>query len=139
MAEASRDDNHITSLIAGSNAGVKTTVVLLADATTSRLLVDALSEVAGHGAITTVRVTSSTPATAVQFASASCKRVVVQALIDNTNAISVGDSATLAAEANHRGILLHPSQTMEFFVNDANLLYFDVQTTTEGITYFYEN
>jgi len=56
MAEAKRDQNYITTLLAVSNADGVTPVVLWADPTTHRLLVDLP---AGSGTVTSVSVTTA--------------------------------------------------------------------------------
>lgn len=139
MAQANRDNNYVTTLLGTSSSDGTTPILIYADASTNRLLVDALSEIAGHGTLASVRRTVTTAGTAEQLASASCKRVVVQALADNTNAVVIGDSGVVAAEGTREGIALFPNQTMEFFVNNTNLLYVDAVTSGEGISYVYEN
>ena len=139
MAQAKRDDNYVTTLLATSATDDATPIRVYVDATTRRLYVDMLGELNGPAAITTVRDTVTTAGTREQLATAACKRIVVQALHSNTDFIGVGDANVVAAEATGRGIRLGPGQTMEFFVSNTNLLYIDSVVSGEGISYFYEN
>lgn len=84
------------------------------------------------------RLVTVSAGTAVQFPSNTCIRVYVQGLIDNTKAVAVGSSTVVAADATQRGILIFPSQSQVFQVNNTNLLYVDSQVSAEGITFYFE-
>ena len=89
--------------------------------------------------IGTGRKTVTTAGTAVQMSAQVCKRVFIQALANNTDAIAVGDSGVVAAAATHQGKLFYAGQGDWFNVNNLNLLYIDSVVNGEGISFYYEN
>src|SRR3990167_7995858 len=98
MADSVRDNNYITGLIASGSADATVLVRVLANATTGRLLVDSLASIAGNSTIGDGRKTVTTPGTAVALAaSTTIKKVHIQALPSNTDAIAVGASTVVAS------------------------------------------
>lgn len=93
----------------------------------------------GASTVGAVRQLVTTAGTRVQLASHACRRVIVQALPNNSNEVAVGDVTVVAAISTRVGIGLQPGFTMEFLIANTNLLYVDAITSGEGITYFYEN
>jgi len=92
----------------------------------------------GHGSVGTFRKTISNAGTAEQLPNHSCKRVVVQALSDNSGAIEIGDSNVVASEGTQRGIRLFPTQSIELFVSNTNLIYIDAENNGDGVSVYYE-
>lgn len=97
MAQAPRDQNRITTLLATSNADGTTPVVLWADPATHRLLVDASG--AGMGTVTSVSVVSAngfagTVATATTTPAITLSTTITGILKGNGTAISAAVSNT---------------------------------------------
>ena len=100
------------------------------------LQVDVLtSDVAS--AITSGLKASTTPGTAVVLgASTNAKKVDVQAFWTNAGLVAVGGSGVLAAEnKTEKGAILQPGQGAVFHVNNLNILYLDVVTSGDGLSY----
>jgi len=145
MVAVPREDNRIPGLGAKSTAD-NTVVVIEADPTTKRLLVNALAvtgsltEIEGHGAVGDFIKTVTSAGTAEQLASNSCKRVIITALPDNTNPVAIGASTVVASTTGTlRGVNLFATQSQAFFVSNTNLLYVDSVTSSEGISVYFEN
>jgi len=135
-----RTANSVPSMQVKSNASDDADVVLWGDPTTHRLLVDAVVEEDGHGAVGTVIDLVTTAGSEEQLASNACKRVIVTALPDNTGIIAVGDVNVVAAlDVTARGVLLFATQSQQFFITNTNLLYIDASVSGEGVTYYFEN
>ena len=93
MADARRDSNYVTTLLGVSSSDQVTPVILWADETTHRFLVDATvssAELDGHGSVGDGIVTLSTAGTRQQLSSQACKRVVIEANASNTKHIVTG-------------------------------------------------
>lgn len=71
-----------------------------------------------------------------QLSSVAVKRVIIQAVSSNVSAVAIGDVNIDAA--NHKGVLLFPTQTFEPNINNLNLLYVDSQFAGDGISIYYE-
>lgn len=86
-------------------------------------------------------VTAAGEAEALVASSAQCAWVVIQAMVDNTNNVFIGASTV----ADGRGMELEPGQSMYFPVipqdrwhwYDLAAIYVDVETSGEGVTFFY--
>lgn len=132
-----RSANQVTSLHAKSNAADDADVILYADPTTRRLLVDALASLAGNSTIGDGSQNVTTAGTRVQLSSSSvaCKKVHIQAKVGNTGSIYVGGSTV----ASTRGVELLPLATITLTVSNLNLVYLDSSVNGEGVIYTYEN
>lgn len=145
MANVPREDNRVPGLAAKSTAD-NTVVVIEADPTTKRLLVNgilatgSLVEIEGHGAVGDFIKLITTGGTAEQLANNTCKRVIITALPDNTNPVAVGASTVVAStSATLRGVNLFATQSQVFFVSNTNVLFVDAVTSSEGVSVYFEN
>ena len=142
MSDAKRDNNYVPTLTGVSNADASTPTLVYVDPATGRLLVNSTGtiEETGHAALSDLVTTVTTAGTAVQLASNACKRVVVQALSDNEDAIQVGSSNVKAtSEATQRGVRLFPTQSVMLMVDNTNLIYIDAAVDTDGVSVYFEN
>ena len=142
MAQARKDNNYIPVLLATSSTDGLTPILVYAAAATNRLLVTTTGtqEQIGHAALGSLVATVTPAGTAVQLASNACKRAIQQGLSDNTDAVQVGLSNVIATpEVSQRGIRLFPTQSLELFVENTNLIYVDAAVATDGISVLYEN
>jgi len=94
-----------------------------------------------HSGVGSGRKTITTAGTAEQLSSTSvpCKRVFIQALEGNTDAVVIGDSNVVASLASRRGKAFFPTQGDWFYVNDLSLLYIDSTANGDKVNFFYEN
>lgn len=69
-----------------------------------------------------------------------CRRITVQAMVDNTGYIAIGDSNANADVAgnNERGIILFAGNSFTFHVEDVYQLFADASVSGEGVTFVYE-
>lgn len=131
-----RNVNQVTSVLAKSNASDNADVIVWADPTTHRMLVDANASIAGNGTIGDGSKDVTTAGSRVALASStSCKKVHIQAKIANTGSIYVGGSTI----ATGRGVELLPLATITLTISDLSLVYIDASVSGEGITFIYEN
>lgn len=82
--------------------------------------------------------TVATAGTAVQLASNSCIKVIVQAHESNAGTIVVGGSGVVAALVGRRGVALYPTQSQVFQVTNTNLLYIDSTENGDKVNFYYE-
>lgn len=66
-----------------------------------------------------------------------CKKVDIVALESNKGVLVVGGSTCVAAAGTRRGIPLSANQSYSLEISDASLIYLDVTTGGEGVTYAY--
>lgn len=92
----------------------------------------------GHGGVADGTTTVTTAGTAVQLSAAACKRVLIQAHEDNTDAVAIGASTVVASKSGRRGMILYATQSAEFLVSNLNLLFVDAAVSTEKINFYYE-
>lgn len=138
--EAKRDDNYVTVLLGTSSSDDKTPIRVFANATTQRLLVDALTSVSGNATMVDGRKTVTSAGSAVALGSATVlKKITIQALGANTDFIAVGASTVVAASGTERGILLGPYQSVVFTNDDLADIFIDSIVSGEGVSFFYEN
>ena len=109
-----------------------------------KLAVDANGNVvmlqAGASTVGTGRKTSTTIGTAVAIgASTTIKRIIIQAIVDNTDVVYIGDSNTLATDGSERGIGLYASNSVSFAAINLSNIYLDVRVSGEGVSFWYEN
>jgi len=73
----------------------------------------------------------------VQLSSASipCKKVTIQASLNNTGNIYIGDSTVSSAN----GIFITPTFSYLMTPSNLNLVYLDADTNGNSVTYLYEN
>lgn len=136
---AARDANRIGALIVVSSTDGTTPLAIYGDPITHRLYVDALTgQPTGYSTVTSATATNSTAGTAVQFASAACKLVSVFVPTGNTSSqIAIGGSNVKAASGSEVGLVLISGSTYNFYVTNTNLLWFDVGTNGDKISYNY--
>lgn len=92
------------------------------------------------GTITSGRKTSTTIGTAVSITTDRfCRNLKISALPTNTSAVYVGGSNTLATAGSEVGIALSGGGFIEFVISDPSLIYLDVLTSGDGVTYSYES
>lgn len=84
-------------------------------------------------------VAAAGTAEALASSATPCRKVVVQARPENTDAVVVGGSTVVAAAGTRRGIALVPGASYTFNVKDVSKLYVDAIVTGEGVTYVYFN
>ena len=138
--QADRDANYITSILGTSSADDKAVVRIFANPTTRRLFVDALTSLVGNSTLVDGRKTVTSNGTAVALGSATTiKRITVQALETNTDAVAVGASTVVAASGSERGAILLPFQNVDIFHNDLAKIYVDSRVNGEGVSFIYEN
>ncbi len=137
--EAKRDANYVTVLLGTSSSDDSTPIRIFANATTQRLLVDALTSLAGNGTIADGRKTVTSAGTAVALGSATTiKKITIQALGANTDFVAVGASTVVAASGTERGILLGPYQSVVFTNDDLADIFVDSVVSGEGVNFVYE-
>lgn len=142
MAQAPRDLNHIATLLGASNADGTTSLPVYVDSATNRLLVNTTGtgEEIGHAALGSLVSTVTTAGTAIQLASNACKRVIIQALSDNEDAVQIGISdVTATPETRQTGLRLFPTQSLVLIVANTNLIYVDAAVNEDGVAILYEN
>ena len=85
------------------------------------------------------RKTVTTPGTAVPLVAVptGCRKVVVTALITNSDYIVVGASTVVAAEAPRRGTPLTAGQSIEIEISDVSKIYIDAIIPGEGVSFIY--
>uniref|UniRef100_A0A6M3IM53 Uncharacterized protein n=1 Tax=viral metagenome TaxID=1070528 RepID=A0A6M3IM53_9ZZZZ len=105
------------------------------DSTTKGLKSDAVLP----SAIVDGRKTVTTPGTAVALVAVAtgCRRLVVTALITNTDYVVVGASTVVAAEATRRGTPLVAGQSLELEISDVSLIFIDAVVAGEGVSFIY--
>lgn len=83
--------------------------------------------------------TVTTAGTAVQLSSTSilCRKVLVQARQENTQAVVVGGSTVVAAASTRRGIALVPGESQYFPIKDVSQLWLDSLANSEGVSFIY--
>ena len=90
-------------------------------------------EVVGDG-----RKTVTTAGTREQLGSlTSCRKVTVQAELDNSGVVVVGGSSCVAALSTRRGLALEAGDSEDFYVLELADLYLDVTVSGDGVTYVY--
>ncbi len=139
-------DDNSRSGMAGSTGGASGEIRNVLVDGQGRLILGAGSATVGtvtiieaHNIVGTFRKTNSLAGSAEVFANNPCKKCLVQALVNNNDAISVGDSNVVSTATAHRGIILYTSQSQVFNVSNTNLLYLDVNVGGEGVSIYYEN
>lgn len=65
------------------------------------------------------------------------RKVDIQALPQNSDIVTVGSSAVVAAAGSRRGISLVPGQVLTLRVTDLHALYLDAVVTGEGVSFVY--
>jgi len=139
MANAPRDDNYVPVLLATSSTDGATPVAVFANATTQRLLVDALTSLVGNATLVDGRKTVSTAGSAEALGSTTTvKKVTVQAFEANTDAVAVGASTVVAASGSERGMILLPFQSFDFTNDDLADIFVDSRVNGEGVSFTYE-
>ncbi len=88
--------------------------------------------------LTDGRKTVDTAGTAVALATdTNCSKVIITAMLNNTDYVVVGGSTVVAMEATRRGIPLVAGQSMEISISNLNKVYLDVVVSGEGVTFVY--
>lgn len=67
----------------------------------------------------------------------TCRKVTVQAELDNTGVVVVGGSSCVATLASRRGLALEAGDSEDFYVLELADLYLDVTVSGDGVTYVY--
>ena len=67
----------------------------------------------------------------------TCRKVTVQAELDNSGVVVVGGVSCVAALASRRGIALEAGDSEDFYVLELADLYLDVTVSGDGVTYVY--
>lgn len=132
-----KDANRITVLGGTSSSDGITVVAPWTDPVTHRQLVDSLtSQSTGYSAVTSFTATNNTSGTAVQLASVAAKMVEIFVPTGNTSSqVAVGGSNVKAAAGSEVGTILISGVLQQFYVTNANLLWFDVGTNGDKISY----
>lgn len=142
MAEARKDLNFVSTLLGTSNADDSTPIRVYADPTTRRLFVNSAGTVeeTGHAALGGLVTTVTTAGTAVQLASNAAKRVIIQALSYNEDAVQIGISNVVATPVTQQtGFRLFPTQALTLVIDNTNLIYVDASVNGDGISVVFEN
>lgn len=63
--------------------------------------------------------------------------VIIQAELDNAGTVVVGSSTVIAALATRRGVALLGGDSITFAVSDLFLIWLDVTSSGDGVTYFW--
>src|SRR6266702_437557 len=81
----------------------------------------------------------TTAGTRVQLSSSSipCQKVIVIAMTNNTNIVTVGGSDVVAALATRKGVPLYAGDSYDLYVSNLYLVYIDSLVNGEGVTYIY--
>lgn len=140
MSDVKRDDNRVPGILAETDDSNRTPTPLKVDPTTARLKVDSNSA-DGAASVNNGNKSVTTPGTAecLVSVSTSCKRVFIQASIENTDAVVVGGSGVIAAAATRKGLAIYPTNGEWFNVSNLNLIYLDVVIAGEKVNYFFED
>lgn len=67
----------------------------------------------------------------------TCRKVTVQAELDNSGVVVVGGSSCVAALSTRRGLALEAGDSEDFYVLELADLYLDVTVSGDGVTYIY--
>ena len=129
-----RDVNRTTVAAGVTSDGNLDILQLRMNTTSKRQEVDADTELQGYDSIGEGLKSVATAGTAVQLASNSCQKVLVQAMDDNVGVVVVGSSSVVAAVGTRQGLALFPSQAQIFEVSNTNLLYIDAASGGDGDT-----
>ncbi len=134
---ALRDVNRVTTLLALSSQDDLTIIELYADPTTHRLYVDALvGQPTGYSTVASGTATNNTSGTAVQLPSNAARMVEIFVPTGNTSSqVAVGGSNVKAATGSEVGSILISGVLQQFYVSNSNLLWFDVGTNGDKISY----
>ena len=100
-----------------------------------------------YNSITTGIKTVTTAGTAERLVASStpCKMVMIQNTSDQGDPSCIGDVNVVAAEATHRGVLIHTEDLKEyqgpqiFYIDDLYKLWVDVRVSGNSVTYTYFN
>lgn len=96
----------------------------------------------GIGASTTIAdgrktVTSAGTAEKLIASSTPCSKVIIMALVSNTDIVVVGASTVVAANGTRRGIALIALSSIEIQINDVSKIYLDAVVSGEGVSFIY--
>lgn len=137
MADAKRDNNRVTTMIATSSVDGTTPVNISANPSTRRLLVD-VSNLSSATNIGVGRKSVTTAGTAVQLASTTtCLSLLITANLSNTGIICVGDSTVVAAAGTRTGIPLDVGDSVSMDITDLAIVYIDSTVNGDGVSYLY--
>lgn len=127
MADAKRDNNYVTGLLAVSNIDPNALVALWADPSTHRLLVNAVvsGNVLVAGSALNGQAKIAVTGTAVQLASnALSNGVIVTAKSTNTNPIVVGATGVAnTTDGTGAGYILEAGASVSWAVDNTNRLF----------------
>ncbi len=87
----------------------------------------------GHG----VKVVTTAGTDVALAASTPCKRVTIQAQLDNTSTIAVGATGVDATVATGTGIVLNPGDVFEFDIDNLADVFIDSLVNGEGVRFQY--
>ena len=134
MSNAKRDDNRIVTLLAVSSADSTTPVVIEADATTKRLLVNATLASSEPSPSTLIAFITDIPTagTRVQLASNTILAGVLQAPSTNTGNVFIGGSSVSSTVF---GSELQPGQSVGVAIDNTNNIWADVATNGDDIAF----
>ena len=105
-------------------------------ATLDDLLAQSWGQATTFGGVTDGRKTVAAAGTAERMsANFSCKSVVLTAETDNAGTVVVGGASVVAALSTRRGTPLTAGQSLTLPVNNLNLVWLDVTTSGDGVTY----
>ena len=135
MAEANRDGNRIPTLLGTSSSDNETPVVIEADATTKRLLVNATLSSTEPAPTTLVAFVTDIPSAGsrVQLASNTIIAGVFEAPSTNTGNVFVGGSDVSSTVF---GAELQPGQSVGIAISNTNKIFVDVATSGDDVAFF---
>ena len=134
MSNAKRDDIRIVTLLAVSSTDSTTPVVIEADATTKRLLVNATLASSEPSPSTLIAFITDIPTagTRVQLASNTILAGVLQAPSTNTGNVFIGGSNVSSTVF---GSELQPGQSVGVAIDNTNNIWADVATNGDDIAF----
>ena len=134
MSNAKRDDNRIVTLLAVSSTDSTTPVVIEADATTKRLLVNATLASSEPSPSTLIAFITDIPTagTRVQLASNTILAGVLQAPSTTTGNVFIGGSNVSSTVF---GSELQPGQSVGVAIDNTNNIWADVATNGDDIAF----
>lgn len=136
MDEILKHDLNSKGVSAGvSNDAATDIIQFRIDSATKGLKSDAVLP----SAIVDGRKTVTAPGTAEALVAVptGCRKVIVTALITNTDYVVVGASTVVAAEGTRRGTPLTAGQSLEIEISDVGLLFIDAVVAGEGVSFIY--
>ncbi len=139
MAQASRDENRVPTLIGVSSADGTTPTLVEVDTTTNGMHVQIVGDDANTitDIVDGVKTVTSAGTDEALASSTTCKRVTIQAQTDNTSSVAIGATGVDATIATGTGIILDPGDVYELDIDNLADVFVDALVSGEGVRFTY--